>query len=74
MYIISLAHLGNASPRDREDFMKEFRTMTDIGSHPNVVSLLGACKHEGRPRRSNYGEIIVLSNLMWNSTQEDKID
>ncbi|XP_038068352.1 uncharacterized protein LOC119737808 [Patiria miniata] len=37
---------GDASKTDREDFMEEFRTMTNIGYHPNVVSLLGACQHE----------------------------
>ncbi|XP_038069673.1 uncharacterized protein LOC119738785 [Patiria miniata] len=37
---------GHASKTDREDFMEEFRTMTNIGYHPNVVSLLGACQHE----------------------------
>ncbi|XP_022097118.1 angiopoietin-1 receptor-like isoform X2 [Acanthaster planci] len=37
---------GHTSKTDREDFMEEFRTMTNIGYHPNVVSLLGACPHE----------------------------
>ncbi|XP_022097109.1 insulin-like growth factor 1 receptor [Acanthaster planci] len=37
---------GRASETDREDFMEEFRTMTNIGYHPNVVSLLGACQHK----------------------------
>ncbi|XP_022097116.1 angiopoietin-1 receptor-like [Acanthaster planci] len=37
---------GQASKTDRDDFMEEFRTMTSIGYHPNVVSLLGACQNE----------------------------
>ncbi|XP_038073015.1 uncharacterized protein LOC119741336 [Patiria miniata] len=37
---------GSASTGEQEDFMKELRTMTDIGYHPNVVSLLRACYHK----------------------------
>ncbi|XP_038056137.1 angiopoietin-1 receptor-like [Patiria miniata] len=37
---------GNATPEERADFMEEFRTMSSIGYHPNVVSLLGACHHQ----------------------------
>ncbi|XP_022111573.1 tyrosine-protein kinase receptor Tie-1-like isoform X2 [Acanthaster planci] len=36
----------NASPHDRQLFMEEFRTLTKLGSHPNIVNLLGACQHE----------------------------
>ena len=32
---------------DEKDFMDEFGTMTKIGRHPNIVTLVGACKHEG---------------------------
>ena len=32
---------------DEKDFMDEFGTMTKIGRHPNIVALVGACKHEG---------------------------
>ena len=34
---------------EEKDFMDEFGTMTKIGRHPNIVTLMGACKHEGRP-------------------------
>ncbi|XP_038052759.1 angiopoietin-1 receptor-like [Patiria miniata] len=37
---------GQASDRDQKDFMDEFRTMSVIGYHLNVVSLLGACQHQ----------------------------
>ncbi|XP_022083663.1 angiopoietin-1 receptor-like [Acanthaster planci] len=37
---------GNASTTEIEDFLDELRTMTSIGHHPNVVSLLGACQHQ----------------------------
>ncbi|XP_038066575.1 tyrosine-protein kinase receptor Tie-1-like [Patiria miniata] len=36
----------HVTQKDREDFMAEFRTMTNIGYHPNVVALLGACQRE----------------------------
>ncbi|XP_038052760.1 angiopoietin-1 receptor-like [Patiria miniata] len=37
---------GQASDRDQKDFMDELRTMSIIGYHQNVVSLLGACQHQ----------------------------
>ncbi|XP_033636365.1 ephrin type-A receptor 3-like [Asterias rubens] len=37
---------GLASPSDRKDFLEEFRTMTKIGYHPNIVSLIGACQDQ----------------------------
>ncbi|XP_038066576.1 tyrosine-protein kinase receptor Tie-1-like [Patiria miniata] len=37
---------SNASEIDRQNFMEEFRTLTKIGRHPNVVGILGACQHE----------------------------
>ncbi|XP_038066558.1 tyrosine-protein kinase receptor Tie-1-like [Patiria miniata] len=37
---------ANASENDRQNFMEEFRTLTKVGRHPNVVSILGACQHE----------------------------
>ncbi|XP_038066556.1 tyrosine-protein kinase receptor Tie-1-like [Patiria miniata] len=37
---------ANASANDRLNFMEKFRTLTTVGQHPNVVSILGACQHE----------------------------
>ncbi|XP_038066560.1 tyrosine-protein kinase receptor Tie-1-like [Patiria miniata] len=37
---------ANASENDWQNFMEEFRTLTKVGRHPNVVSILGACQHE----------------------------
>ncbi|XP_038066557.1 tyrosine-protein kinase receptor Tie-1-like [Patiria miniata] len=37
---------ANASENDRQNFMKEFQTLTKVGRHSNVVSILGACQHE----------------------------
>ncbi|XP_038055911.1 angiopoietin-1 receptor-like [Patiria miniata] len=37
---------GRVSLIDNRDFMDEFRNMTNIGHHPNIVALLGACYHE----------------------------
>ncbi|XP_038053520.1 angiopoietin-1 receptor-like [Patiria miniata] len=34
------------SKNDRQNFMDEFRILTKIGRHPNVVSILGACQHD----------------------------
>ncbi|XP_072047183.1 uncharacterized protein [Amphiura filiformis] len=31
----------------KKDFMDEFGTMTKIGSHPNIVTLIGACENKG---------------------------
>ncbi|XP_038066573.1 tyrosine-protein kinase receptor Tie-2-like [Patiria miniata] len=38
--------MANASENDRQNFMEEFRTLTKVGRHPNVVGILGACLHE----------------------------
>ncbi|XP_038066569.1 tyrosine-protein kinase receptor Tie-1-like [Patiria miniata] len=35
----------NAPTNERKTFMVEFRALTQIGRHPNVVNLLGACQH-----------------------------
>ena len=39
---------GNATIKDRADFQSELETMKRIGRHRNVVSLIGACEHEGK--------------------------
>ena len=54
MYLIVL---GLASPSDRKDFLEEFRTMTKIGYHPNVVSLIGACQHQGNLSFLNLSQV-----------------
>ena len=38
---------GNAVMKDRAEFQSELETMKRIGRHRNVVSLVGACEHEG---------------------------
>ncbi|XP_038056140.1 angiopoietin-1 receptor-like [Patiria miniata] len=35
-----------ADNSDRANFLAEFHAMTIVGSHPNVVSLLGACRYQ----------------------------
>ncbi|XP_071800226.1 tyrosine-protein kinase receptor Tie-1-like [Asterias amurensis] len=37
----------HASPVDRQNFLDEFKSMTKIRRHPNIVRILGACQHEG---------------------------
>ncbi|XP_071804456.1 uncharacterized protein [Asterias amurensis] len=42
--IAAITHLEeNASAFDTEKFMEEFRAMSTIGKHANIVSILGAC-------------------------------
>ncbi|XP_072048531.1 uncharacterized protein [Amphiura filiformis] len=38
---------SNATVEDKADFNTELETMKRIGRHQNVVSLIGACEHEG---------------------------
>ena len=38
---------ANASEDDKADFNSELDTMKRIGRHRNIVSLIGACEHEG---------------------------
>ncbi|XP_022111619.1 angiopoietin-1 receptor-like [Acanthaster planci] len=37
---------AHASPADHQNFTEEFRILTKIGRHPNIVNLLAACQHE----------------------------
>jgi len=37
-----------ASDREKEDLDREFEIMKQLGSHPNVVTLLGCCTEEGK--------------------------
>ena len=48
MFCKHLYNKGNASIKDRTDFQSELETMKRIGRHRNVVSLIGACDHEGK--------------------------
>ncbi|XP_022083827.1 fibroblast growth factor receptor-like isoform X2 [Acanthaster planci] len=36
-----------ASSAEKDDFLHEFKTMSSIGYHSNIVWLLGACQHQG---------------------------
>ncbi|XP_030852020.1 tie-like receptor tyrosine kinase [Strongylocentrotus purpuratus] len=35
------------SEADRKDFMGELEIMCKVGTHPNIVNLVGACEHQG---------------------------
>lgn len=37
-----------ASDREKEDLDRELEIMKQLGSHPNVVTLLGCCTEEGK--------------------------
>jgi serine/threonine protein kinase len=36
-----------ASDREKEDLVRELEIMQRVGSHPNVVTLLGCCTEQG---------------------------
>lgn len=36
-----------SSTREKEDLVKELMIMQHLGSHPNVVTLLGCCTEKG---------------------------
>lgn len=36
-----------ASPREKEDLLRELGIMQELGAHPNVVTLLGCCTEKG---------------------------
>ncbi|XP_038066655.1 angiopoietin-1 receptor-like [Patiria miniata] len=38
---------SNSSAGDRHRFMEEYRTLSDIGAHPNIVNILAVCFDEG---------------------------
>ena len=37
----------SATAREREDLLRELAIMQQLGSHPNVVTLLGCCTDKG---------------------------
>ena len=39
--------LDGASEADRKDFMGELEIMCKVGTHPNIINLIGACEHQG---------------------------
>jgi len=41
----------DAASREREDLIRELSIMQHLGSHPNVVTLLGCCTEKGMIRR-----------------------
>ena len=38
----------NSSHAERQNFLDEFKSMTKIRRHPNIVKIIGACQHEGK--------------------------
>ena len=44
---MSTTFLDIASGEDEKDIISELTVLQHVGSHPNVVSLLGAAAHEG---------------------------
>ena len=42
--------MNRTSPQDMTDFVKEMEIMKRIGSHPNIINLLGVCTQPpGKP-------------------------
>ena len=37
-----------ATEDDRKELFKELRLMANVGDHPNIVNLVGACSRGGR--------------------------
>jgi serine/threonine protein kinase len=43
-----------SSTREKEDLIKELMIMQHLGSHPNVVTLLGCCTEKGKRAVSQF--------------------
>jgi len=42
--LLNCPHLSeNATPEQKKDFLEEINLMTAVGSHMNIVSLIGCC-------------------------------
>lgn len=44
----------NASEKDKRDFLNELTILKQVGKHPNVVCLVGACHIQGKQELMNW--------------------
>ena len=43
----------NSAQKEVDDLIQEMKIMQEIGSHPNVVTILGVCTEQGTGKLSN---------------------
>ena len=48
-----------ATENDRKELFKELRLMANVGDHPNIVNLVGACSRGGRSLTSRCLDTIL---------------
>ena len=47
-HVVSFGFTDIATDDDRKELFKELRLMANVGDHPNIVNLIGACSRGGR--------------------------
>ena len=50
LYFLKSTLLDFATETDRKELFKELKLMADVGEHPNVVNLVGACAMGGNSK------------------------
>lgn len=58
-----------ASEREKEDLVRELEIMQQLGSHPNVVTLLGCCTEQG-----NFADFNLISIISSETRIVDRYD
>ena len=66
-----------ASSREKEDLLRELEIMQQLGSHANVVTLLGCCTEKGKALNLTStgpsGKVLVIPNDRPESLSRDLV-
>ena len=48
IYLLINDYQENSAQKEVDDLIQEMKIMQEIGSHPNVVTILGVCTEQGK--------------------------
>ena len=48
VFIVSILGVDNTNETNKADLLGEIQILKQVGRHPNIVSLVGACTREGK--------------------------
>ena len=50
---VIIVYQENSAGKEVDDLIQEMKIMQEIGSHPNVVTILGVCTEQGEGKIDN---------------------